>query len=95
MISDRIREEIKRDNEKNSQRNYKKSQNVAHDRFQKNYEIHTLDYRPTHKKTRPPIGGTPGGLALPDQIRDEGVGGWALIQLRPFERGDAQLASCT
>ena len=53
------------------------------------------DRRPTHKKTRPPIGGTPGGLALLE-IRDGEFGGWvALIQLRSFERGDARLASCT
>jgi hypothetical protein len=73
VISDRIREEIKRDNEKNSQRNYKKSQNVAHDRFQKNYEIHTLDYRPTHKNEIANRG-APGGLALPDK----GRGTWGM-----------------
>jgi len=36
-ISERVREEIKRDDKKSSQRQYKESQNVTHDKLQQNY----------------------------------------------------------
>ena len=46
------------------------------------------------KKRDRQSGGQPGGLALPDQIRDGGIRGWvALIQLPSFEGGGAQLAT--